>query len=180
MKKKILLIAFALSLIAGLIFFITNSKLLITNSKPIHYHAGFLVYIDGQLQDFSDQEYMEISACKIVEQTQTPEEIQIEKAHLHDNVGNVVHVHQKGAVWGDLFKNINFNFPTDGSVIGFINNKLVPNILVDKIRPNESVIIVAMSKKDIIVDDIKGIDLTKYVTVEHIKEVEKKSESCGN
>jgi hypothetical protein len=169
MKKKFLLLILITFLIAG--FWLVNKNRQRTK-LPIHYHVGFLVYIDGVLQDFSDQKYMEISACRLVKEPQTPQELQIEKAHLHDNVGDVVHVHQPGSTWQDLFTNINFTFPEGKPIAGYINGKQIENILSYPIKPYDSVII--------IVGDSSGIDLSKYVTVEYIKEVEKKSESCGN
>ncbi len=45
------------------------------------------------------------------------------------------------------------------------------NILSKEIVPYKSVIIIE--------GDIKNIDLNKYVAESHIKEVEKRSESCG-
>jgi len=71
-----------------------------------------------------------------------------------------------------LFKNIKFTFSEGKPITGYINGKQVDNIPSSLIKPYDSVII--------IVGDSSGIDLTKYVSVDHIKEVEKKSESCGN
>jgi len=82
MKKKLLVFLLAIVLLAWFFLVLINK---IQSQQSIHYHTGFLIYIDGILQDFSAQKYIEISAY------------QIEKAHLHDNVGDVVHVHQPGA-----------------------------------------------------------------------------------
>lgn len=124
----------------------------------IHYHAGFRVYIDGVLQDYSDYKYMNFVPCSEHDVKKSPAEEQIEKAHLHDGVGDVVHMHRSGAKWGDLFKNIGVTLPTD-----------LP-ILNTPIEPNSSVVIVVGTP----------VDNPEKVSLEHIKEVEAKSELCGD
>ena len=50
------------------------------------------------------------------------ENIQLEKAHLHDNVGDLVHIEARDAFWRDLFTNI--KFPMDyAKTAGYINGK---------------------------------------------------------
>jgi len=67
-----------------------------------HYHANFAVYINGQREQFKDPSYYtEVAACSLSEHMQ-PEQ----RAHMHDNVNNVVHVHDDGATWGQLFENL--------------------------------------------------------------------------
>jgi hypothetical protein len=138
----------------------------------IHYHAGFLVYVDGKLQDFSDIRYMKINPCTVEgeEEAHAPEDEQIEKAHLHEEVGDVVHVHRFEAKWKDLFTNVNFAFPPGKTISGYREGTTVENILDAPIGANESVIIV--------VGNPAGVNLNDYVTPEHIKDVESKSESC--
>lgn len=141
--------------------------------KPaaIHYHAGFLVYVDGVKQDYTDSKYMKLEPCA-APGAKLPENPQLDKAHLHDHVGDVVHVEHAGAVWGDLFKNIHVTFNNGAPVHGFVNGKEDPNILAYPIKPYDSVIFV--------VGNNTGIDLTKAVTKAHIIEIEKKSETCGS
>src|SRR3989344_6791336 len=95
--------------------------------KEIHYHAGFQVYFDGKLQDFSGAKYMTVNPCGEEENGQENE--QLEKAHHHDGVGDVVHVETEGAKWLDLFKNIRFNSDSSNPVEGYVNGKRVGNIL---------------------------------------------------
>lgn len=140
--------------------------------EAVHIHAGFTVYMDGVKQDFSDFKYMNIEPCTEHADKKTKENDQIEKAHLHENVGDVVHVHRSGAVWGDLFHNLNVTFPPGKPVVGFIGGEKFDNILTLPIHENDSVIIIS-GKSD-------GIDTSSYVSVDHIKEVESKSELCGN
>jgi len=64
--------------------------------KPtkIHYHAGFQVYVDGVKQDFSADKYMKVDPCTIAPKTAA--DVQLDKGHLHDKVGDVVHIHTTG------------------------------------------------------------------------------------
>lgn len=126
--------------------------------EHIHYHAGFVVYIDGAKQDYSDFKYMNLKLCTEEKSQPTKEELQIEKAHLHDGVGDVVHVEQAGARWSDLFKNIGVNLPPDLTVLD------------DPIEPNSSIVITIGQQ----------VDYPEKVSLEHIKEVEAKSELCGD
>lgn len=124
----------------------------------VHYHAGFTVYFDGVKQDYSDYKYMNLVPCSEHDVKKRAAEEQMEKAHLHDGVGDVVHVHRAGAVWGDLFKNIGVELAEE------------PAILRQMIEPDSSVVITIGSP----------VENPEKVTIEHIKEVEAKSELCGS
>lgn len=142
-------------------------------TEEVHYHAGFRVYIDGRLQDYSAAKYMNIEPCTTGNQA-VKEDDQAEKAHLHDGVGDVVHVHRNGAVWGDLFKNIHVRFDPGEKIVGYSADGLkIPNILSQPIKPYESVVIVVGDQSE------AGEYIKNAVTIEHIKEVESKSETCG-
>lgn len=167
-KNKIILILLFISLSFALIYFQKTKP----SNKEVHYHAGFLVYVEGKLQDFSGDIYMSPNVCLKPDVRLSSEEEQKEKAHLHDGVGDVVHVHRKGAVWRDLFRNINFPLPENKTIQGYQNNRPVDNILTQQIKPYTSVTIV--------IGNDKNINLQKYVSLSHIKEIEKRSESCGS
>lgn len=67
--------------------------------QSVHIHAGFQVY-DGEEQlDFSGVEYMYVGQC---DDMKDPERLQ-DRVHLHDQIGDVVHVHDTGVTWKDLF-----------------------------------------------------------------------------
>ncbi len=138
----------------------------------VHYHAGFLVYINGQLQDYSASQFMHSQTCPVGPKQVVPQDEQIEKAHLHSNVGDVVHVHREGAVWQDLFTNIGVNFPADKPIIGYSKGNRIDNILTYPIKPNDSVIILVGNETE--------ADASVYVSQSHIKEVEAAQiETCG-
>lgn len=126
--------------------------------EHVHYHAGFIVYVDGIKQDYSDYKYMNFVPCSAHDEKKSAKEEQIELAHLHDSGGDVVHVHRSGATWGDLFKNIAVDLPTN-----------LPE-LNRPIDPDSSIVIMVG----------KPIDNPEKVSIEHIKEVEAKSELCGS
>lgn len=170
MNKYRLVLLSGISILVCIILFIIVKYTFFP--AQIHYHAGFLVYLDGKLIDFSKNQYMTQDYCKLESEKLTPAQIQIDKAHLHDNIGDVVHIHAPGARWKDLFYNLKFTFPASRKISGYIKGQEVPNILDQPITPYESVIITIGSSK--------GVNLTKYVTKKQIREVEKISESCGN
>lgn len=67
----------------------------------VHYHANFAVYINGQREEFkSPQYYEEVKICSL--HGTTPQS----RAHMHDNVNDVVHVHDAAVTWGQFFENI--------------------------------------------------------------------------
>lgn len=172
-KRLFILIPLVIISSALITIFAVNLYKSKTIPKKVHYHAGFQVYAGKKLQDFSNQKYMKEVPCTVNGGKENhDEDIQLEKAHLHDKVGNVVHVERAGAKWKDLFVNIGYPFPQDKTLSGFINSKRVDNILDYPIRPYDTVIFI-LGKPEKINDLLK-----KAVTVEEIKNTEKKGESC--
>jgi hypothetical protein len=71
--------------------------------EAVHYHANFLVFVDGERLDLSADRYMEdVAACSADPDQLRPED----RIHLHENDPDVVHVHHGGATWGHLFTNL--------------------------------------------------------------------------
>ncbi len=161
-----------IALVAGLLFW-EKSQIRKNKDSEVHYHAGFQVYIDDELQDFSDVKFMHIEPCSEEEhEEETEEHKQIELAHLHDGVGDVVHVHRNGATWGDLFRNINFS--VSENVAAYVNGEPVENFLSYPIASYDSVIIIQGEINDL------NKKLESAVTREHMIEAEAKSETCGS
>jgi hypothetical protein len=76
---------------------------------PVHYHANWLVFVEGQRLDLSDARYMEdIIACAAGEQV-----FPRERVHMHDGVDHVVHVHHEGVSWGHFLQNLGFTAGPD-------------------------------------------------------------------
>ncbi len=162
-------------LVAGLLLIgaiVINWRYRPPEPSGVHYHAGFRIYIDGQLQDYSDLRYMNFTACSEHTKRKSAAEEQIELAHLHDGVGDVVHIHREGAKWGDLLQNAGIELPNDKPVTGYIEGVENKDILTTPIKAYTTMIWV--------VGDGSGVDTTQKVPIEHIQEVEAKSELCGS
>jgi hypothetical protein len=73
------------------------------NAKGVHYHANFGLYINGQREQLKDAFYYEeeSSSCDAQEKM-TPHE----RAHMHDNVNSIIHIHDNAVTWGNFFQNI--------------------------------------------------------------------------
>lgn len=139
-----------------------------------HYHAGFQVYIDNELQDFSDLQYMKLAPCSDHHaEDLSPEQEQLEKAHLHDSNGDVVHLHRNNVTWRDLFINMEYELP-DRSRVAYINGDLVSDDVLDHpVQAYDSLVIFIGTNNDV------PEKLTHAVTRERIEEVEGLSEDCG-
>lgn len=73
--------------------------------EKVHYHANFAVYINGQRELFASPSYYEetsASECNLEEHEESP----LERAHLHGNVNDVVHVEDHLVTWGHLLQNL--------------------------------------------------------------------------
>jgi hypothetical protein len=137
-----------------------------------HYHAGFQVYKQNQLQDFSDLKYMHLESCTETEAfPKAIEDEQIEKAHLHNGVGDVVHVHRDNSVWGDLFHNL--NYPLEASATAYLNSKPVVDFLTLPIEPYDTLVVVQGEASNL---DQMTLNVP---TREYIETVEAQSETSG-
>lgn len=169
MLRKILLTILLTSVFTiGAIFLYNKFKSI---PEKIHYHAGFQVYKDDLLQDFSGVKYITVLPCT-EEEAHSEKNEQINKGHLHNQIGDVVHVHASGATWGDLFKNLKFS--TQDGVVAFVDGKQLSNPLTSQIKSYQSIVF-HFGKHDSNFKPEK-----KPVTVEYIKETEKKSVECGS
>lgn len=166
MKQRVFMFVALLIVLVGLLYYQMNKT-----PEAQHIHAGFQVYIDGKLQDYSGIEFMSIKPCEKEHKALTKEEIQDEKAHLHDGVGDVVHSHFKGARWGDLFKNIKVTFDPSKEMTGYINGKKIEDIMNHELASYDSMVL--------FVGNVDTSKLKNAVTISKIKNIEKKSESCG-
>lgn len=84
----------------------------------VHYHANFALYINGERQEFKGASYYtEVEMCTL-NSTMVPSG----RAHMHDNINNVVHVEDHAVTWGQFFTNLGWTMgPTtivspDGTV----------------------------------------------------------------
>lgn len=172
--KKSLYIIWALALVAilGVTGYFVAKKLLVP--KKIHAHAGFVVFENNKRLNFSDDSHMKVEPCTNDgehEKNHSDEEIQIEKAHLHDNVGDIIHMEREGATWRDMFINSHISLDYTKTT-GYINGQKVDNYKDKRVNPYDSLVIFIGNNDSNL--------LKQAVTKERIIEEEKKSDSCGD
>lgn len=94
---------FTIGLLVGIIVFALFR--FISFVEPTHYHANFAVFINGQRETFDGPGFYEsVTACS---ETDTP--TPAHRAHMHDRVNNVAHVHEDAVTWGMFFENIGYS-----------------------------------------------------------------------
>jgi len=72
-------------------------------AHPVHYHANWAVWIEGERVELSGWEYMEdVAACATDPSAIAPRA----RVHMHDGNHDVVHVHHDGVSWGHLLQNL--------------------------------------------------------------------------
>lgn len=151
-------------------------KVIPHETPKAHYHAGFIVVEDNKLIDFSKSQYMDFEPCRLPSaksEPDTPQQLQLEKAHLHENVGDVVHVETARTLWKDLFTNI--KYPINYSdAAAYINGKSVIDFQNKQIQPYQSLVVFIGAN-----DDTQKF-LNQAVIKQHIQDVEAKSEDCGS
>jgi hypothetical protein len=121
----------------------------------VHHHANFAVFIDGERLDLSAGRYMQdVESCARDPGSVRPED----RVHLHDGVGDVVHVHHAGATWGHLMANLGLGLGDgylvtddghryfhgeDGRSLTFVVNGFqVPSVANREIRSRDRLVVV--------------------------------------
>jgi len=171
MKKKIIVVII-IFILTTLSYFGYLAIKKFTTPENVHYHAGFVVFQNDKKIDFSDFKYMRVKPCLLDESNhdESPEDIQSEKAHLHDNVGDVVHIEGEGTIWKDLFTNIKYDLDYT-SATTYINGKKVSNFENLSVQPDDSIVILT--------GDNKSDHLKDAVSKKYIEEKAAKSVDCG-
>lgn len=120
---------------------------------PVHFHANWALFVDGQRVDLSDARYMEdVMACAAGDQV-FPEE----RVHMHNGEDHVVHVHHEGVSWGHFFQNLGFAASRDVLVLDdgrtlvadgdgrtlkyIINGIAVDDVVSRMIRPRDRLLV---------------------------------------
>jgi len=120
---------------------------------PPHFHANFAVYVDGERVDFSGDQYMEdVAGCSI-----TGEIMPKDRAHLHENNADTIHIHAAGVSWGHFFANNDITFwdnylaldtgelytNTEGKTMSYVLNGKVRSSTYNKLINSEDRLLVA-------------------------------------
>ncbi len=79
-------------------------RLLLHKSDETHYHSNFAVYVDGERQEFQSFTYYEEVAACTTAFADNPKG----RAHMHAQVNDVIHVHDKAVTYGDFFTNLDW------------------------------------------------------------------------
>ena len=151
-----------------------SSRSLFLAKKPVelHYHAGFEIYKNGTLMDFTPLEFMNVKPCAD-DQDETSHDDLHPEVHLHDGIGNIVHVHGKEATWSDLFLKLNIDAATASAIV---NNKPISHINNETIHPYDQGVIFINTPNN--QTGLVAKSLSR-IPVSYIKTIEKKSENCS-
>jgi len=100
--KKII-VALTIGLVLGVLWFIA-ARFVLYKSDKTHFHANFALYINGQRDEFKNFTfYEEVQSCAS-DVADNPKH----RVHMHDNISNVVHVHEPGVMWSHFFTNLGY------------------------------------------------------------------------
>lgn len=149
----VLLIGVGLGFVALLSWHVATAS-----TGAVHYHANFHLYIDGERHEFDNFTYYEeVQACEPIDGVR-PES----RAHMHDFIDHVVHVHDDGVTWGHFFANLGYTLGNDVLVT---RDGLVTNDGDNRLRfilngePTRSVANVLIQGKDVLLIDYSDDDI---------------------
>ncbi len=105
-NKKVLLVS---GFVLGALVILTIQFITYSAPHNEHYHANFAVYINGEREEFkAPGYYQEVAVCSSDGIT-LPEQ----RAHLHEQINDAVHIHDEAVTWGQFFNNIGWNIGSD-------------------------------------------------------------------
>lgn len=152
--------------------------------NPVHLHANFAVVLNEVPVDFSSPSNMTIQPCGDMAHAYTKKD----GVHLHDQVGNVVHVHADDVTWNDLFDSVQYEVASKVSQASpgatpqyFINGqKKEAAILSEPIHSKDQLLVYVGSASAVqrIEDDPRLVAAQRFVGEDAIEyETGKKSSS---
>lgn len=170
-SKIILIIVISILLLASLFV----GKYALNHDEPVHddvhFHAAFKVYIQDKQEDFGQFKYMHLEPCTLDEKEEEGLVDIKDKVHLHNNIGEVVHIHAPGITWRDLFVSLEREDLFEEDVDFYKNGGKVVNLLDEEIQEYDSVLFMIDSNTD---------NLSElYTTKQAMLEAEAKLEDCG-
>lgn len=128
--------------------------------EKTHYHANFAVYVNGAKEQFKSPKYYEeteVTACTL-EPVDSPKE----RAHMHGNVNDVVHVEDQLVTWGHFMQNLGWGLGDDyiktadsiysvneqDKLVFILNGKPVENIADQIIQDKDQLLVSYGSSSD--------------------------------
>lgn len=145
------------------------------DSDEVHYHAAFHIYLDGELQDFSSDEFMQGGACSVDPNYEPDLTLPVNRIHLHDNIGEVVHVHAEEVTWREIFLSLEIDSWLEGrAMVSYRNGEVDRNVL-DEVVAEHEVVIFALGEPLPEAEEMIANQPTQKI----IDEAEQIVESCG-
>ncbi|MFZ3010076.1 MAG: hypothetical protein WA030_03610 [Candidatus Microsaccharimonas sp.] len=124
-----------------------------------HYHANFAVYINDERELFEGRKYYEETAangCSL-----NPVADPVERAHMHSEISDVVHVHDELVTWANFFENIKWGLgddylktresillPDDTHKLAFVLNGEVVDSIAGEIIGDEDTLLISYGDAD--------------------------------
>lgn len=148
--NKRIAVTLAVGFVIGVVWLI-GIRFALVEKDDVHYHANFAVYIHDQKQQFdSFAFYEEVQSCG-ADAAFNPKN----RAHMHDEVNHVVHVHDQAVTWGHFLANLGFSLGDDfiqtgdglfieddeNKLIFWLNGKEVATIANQVIRSEDVLLI---------------------------------------
>ncbi len=133
-------------------------RMAVANNNQTHYHANFAVYVDGQRLKFEGPTfYEEETACNNAGPNDTHA-----KAHMHDNVNDVIHVHDTAITWSYFFTNLRYGLSDkaltlddrvlvdgqDGKHLTFILNGQKVDTIAGKVIGDQDALLISYGSED--------------------------------
>lgn len=84
-------------------------RFFIAQPAETHYHSNFAVYINGEREEFEEFTYYEEVAACTTAYGDNPKG----RVHMHGQINDVIHVHDKRVTYGNFFQNIGWNVGSD-------------------------------------------------------------------
>jgi len=143
-----------------------------------HYHTGFTFIVNGEVQEYSGIEFMQLSPCSIDHDDEQAHEESTDpkdRIHLHNQIGNVVHVHVDDVTWKELLTSLGVTELVDLPVTAIDNEG---NLIEDPLnqKPKEYGSAVFQFGEQTLPKE----ELMKHqVSKEEILDSEAKVENCG-
>ena len=162
--NKKLLIAVLVAFLLG-VFWVVAIRFVTLEKKEVHYHANFAVFAEGERILFDNFTYYEEVAACGGNGLDSPKI----RAHMHDSIGHVVHVHDNGVSWGHFFANLGFAngdtvFKTDSETyvedddteISFILNGEEVNTTANRTIGDEDVLLISLNNGEPSEEELKA------------------------
>lgn len=107
-RHKAVIAYVGIGIVAGFLW-LTAMRFFLVKVPETHYHANFAVYVDGVREEFKEFTYYEEVAACSSEYADNPKG----RTHMHDQVNDVIHVHDQRVTYGNFFQNIGWNVGPD-------------------------------------------------------------------